>query len=72
MQSDRNRTDGLSLIPVSIIAFGAPEAPVERLMGLQSAIAKGVEWLANLRPPLPSVTRPAWPRFHPTSQGDPS
>ena len=71
MQSDRNFADGLSFIPVSIIAHGSPQAPVERLMGLQSAIGRGVDWLASLRlPPRPTFTRPAWLRFHPTSQGD--
>ena len=70
MQSNRNLDNGLSLFPVSIVALGAPEAPVERLMGVQSAISKGVELLATLRLPLPRFTRPAWLRFHPTSQGD--
>lgn len=70
MQSNRNLDNGLSLFPVSIVALGAPEAPVERLMGVQSAISKGVELLAALRLPLPRFTRPAWLRFHPTSQGD--
>jgi hypothetical protein len=33
---------GLALFPVSVVALGTPDRPVERLMGLQSAIAKGV------------------------------
>jgi hypothetical protein len=70
MQSNRNLDNGLSLFPVSIVALGTPEAPVERLMGVQSAISKGVELLAALRLPLPRFTRPAWLRFHPTSQGN--
>lgn len=70
MQSDRKLDNGLSLFPVSIVALGVPEAPVERLMGVQSAISKGVELLATLRLPLPRFTRPAWLRFHQTRQGD--
>ena len=70
MQSDRKLDNGLSLFPASIVALGAPAAPVERLMGVQSAISKGVELLATLRLPLPWFSRPAWLRFDTTSQGD--
>ena len=34
-------------------------APVERLMGVQSAIARAVGWLANLRVPRLHLTAPA-------------
>lgn len=66
MQSDP-KFEGLSLMPVSIIALGVPAAPVERLIWLQSAIARSVDWLASLR--LPRF-RPAAFRFHPTRQGE--
>jgi hypothetical protein len=58
--------NGLGLIPVTIVAVGPAEQPVERLMGLQSAIARAVGWLFGLR--LPRL------RFVPTTtplqQGD--
>lgn len=52
------RTPGwAALFPVSIVAIVAAEQPVERLLGLQSAIAKAVDMAAllgrvRLRPPL--------------------
>lgn len=70
MQSDKNPADGLSLFPVTIIALGTPTAPVERLIGLQSAVSKGVDLILNLQLCLPRFTRPTWLRFHTTSQGD--
>jgi hypothetical protein len=38
----------IALLPVSVATFGSPEQPVERLLGLQSAIARGVHALASL------------------------
>ena len=63
----KNDTAGLGLIPVTIVAVGASEQPVERLIGLQSAIARAVDWLCDLR--LPRF-RPAPLDLHPTRQGD--
>ena len=34
----------VALLPVSVVALGSAEQPVERLLMLQSAIAKGVHW----------------------------
>lgn len=57
MQSNENRPDGtdparsieafsaptwVALLPVSVIAVGSAEQPIERLLALQSVIAKGV------------------------------
>lgn len=60
MKTDRNPVDGLGLFPVSIVALGVPAAPVERLMALQSALARLVGWFAGLRLPrlrfAPTVT----------------
>jgi hypothetical protein len=69
MPTDRNFAEGLSLIPVSTVALGTPDAPVERLIGLQSAIARCVGWLAD--PRLPRLPMPfAASRLYPTHQGD--
>jgi hypothetical protein len=62
-------TNGLSLIPAAIVAVGPSEQPVERLVGLQSAVARIVGWLCDLR--LPRL-RPAPLNLHLTRQGDPS
>ncbi|MBA4100320.1 MAG: hypothetical protein C0484_26545 [Rhodospirillum sp.] len=51
MKPDNDLADRLGLVPVSIIALGAPAQPVERLMAVQSAIARLVGWLADLRLP---------------------
>jgi hypothetical protein len=65
--SSKNDTAGLGLIPVAIVAFGPAEQPVERLIGLQSAIAHAVDWLCDLR--LPRF-RPEPLNLQPTRQGD--
>jgi hypothetical protein len=70
MESDKNFADGLGLIPVSIIAFGPSAAPIERLVGLQSAIARAIGWLANSRLPNIRLPRASALRLNPTSQGD--
>ena len=69
----RNNDNGLSLIPAVIVAVGPAEQPVERLIGLQSAIARAVDWLARIRlPRIRSATRAAPPTLnvYPTSYGD--
>jgi hypothetical protein len=38
----------MALLPASVAAFGSPEQPLERLMGLQSAIARGAHALASI------------------------
>ena len=70
MESDKNFADGLGLYPVSIIAFGPRPAPTERLMGLQSAIARAIGWLADLRLPQVRLLRGTALRLHPTHRGD--
>ena len=65
--STKNNDAGLSLIPVTIVAVGPSEQPVERLIGLQSFIARTVDWLCALR--LPRL-RPTPLQLHPTRQGD--
>ena len=65
--SPKTNDNGLSLIPVTIIAVGPAEQPVERLIGLQSAIARAVDWLCDLR--LPRLGN-APLDLHPTRQGD--
>ena len=65
--SSKNDTAGLGLIPAAIVAVGPSEHPVERLIGLQSAIARAVDWLCDVR--LPRF-RPAPSHLQPTRQGD--
>ena len=64
--SPKTNDNGLGLIPVAIVAVGPAEQPVERLIGLQSAIARAVDWLCDLRLPrfrfVPTTT--------PLQQGD--
>jgi hypothetical protein len=36
----------VALLPVSVVAFGSEAQPVERLLRLQSAVAKGVHMVA--------------------------
>jgi hypothetical protein len=41
-------TDSLALLPVSVVAVGSPEQPIDRLMALQSAIARGVHMVTQV------------------------
>ena len=36
----------VALLPVSVVTFGSEPRPVERLLGLQSSVAKGVHMAA--------------------------
>lgn len=56
-------TGELDLFPISIIAFGSPTQPVERLMALQSAVSKAVHALTALRLPHILLSLPAWLRL---------
>lgn len=66
MKPDNDLADRLDLMPVSIIALGAPAQPVERMMAVQSAVARLVGWLADLRLPRLRVAPP----LHSAEQGD--
>ena len=66
MKPDHDLADRLGLMPVSIIAFGAPAQPVERMMAVQSAVARLVGWLADLRLPRLRLAPP----LHSAEQGD--
>jgi hypothetical protein len=65
--SPNKNANGLSLIPAAIVVFGPSEHPVERLIGLQSAVARAVGWLCAARLPRSSST-PL--HLQPTRQGD--
>lgn len=65
--SPDNSTNGLRLIPAALIALGRSEQPVERLIGLQSAIARTVDGLCAVR--LPRF-RSTPLHLQPTRQGD--
>jgi hypothetical protein len=39
----------IALLPVSVVALGSARQPIERLLGLQSAIAKGVYMVTAVR-----------------------
>ena len=60
-------SENLGLIPAVIVAVGPAEQPVERLIGLQSAIARAVGWLFGLRLPRLRSTPLG---LQPTRQGD--
>jgi len=51
----QGRTQGLDLFPTTIIALGCPTAPTERLMNLQSGVAKLIEFLTTFRPSRPRL-----------------
>ena len=54
---------GMALLPQSVVAFGGPQQSVERLIGLQSAFARGVHLLASIGQLWPSrLNRPIRPR----------
>lgn len=53
--NDPRPADGLSLFPVTIAALGSPVTPAERLMALQSGVAKLVEFLTTFRPSRPRL-----------------
>jgi hypothetical protein len=62
----KNNAAGLGLIPAAIVAVGPSEQPVERLIGLQSAIARAAGWLFGLRLPRIRFTPP----LHSAQKGD--
>ena len=43
------------LIPATCVAYGTVEGHEERLIGLQSAVGRIVEWVANVGPLLSSL-----------------
>ena len=45
----RHLADQTALLPASIVAVGGPEQPVERLVTLQSAVARAVHMASGLR-----------------------
>jgi len=69
MRPDCTPTNGLGLTPTIIVALGMPDAPVDRLMGLQSAVGRLIDWLAALRLPARRV-QTACLRLRPTHQGE--
>jgi len=54
---------GLDLYPSSVVAFDSQHEPVERLMALQSAVARGVHLLASISLRWPSLSLSEWLRF---------
>jgi hypothetical protein len=69
----------VALLPVSVIAFGSEAQPIERLLGLQSAVAKGVHlttvagqfffrltirWLPRLSSRSWQCRRPTWAKHN--------
>jgi hypothetical protein len=47
--SIRDMPAAAALFPVSVVAVGAPAEPVERLIALQSATARAVQALTEIR-----------------------
>jgi hypothetical protein len=48
LDANRGLPASIALLPASVAASGSPEQPVERLLGLQSAIARSVHALASI------------------------
>ena len=46
--------DWTKLSPIGVVAFGAGRQPVERLLALQGAIARGVDFIAST--PWPAIS----------------
>ena len=68
MQSDSRQTAqdaaaGLDLFPISVVTFGSPAGSDQRLMAVQSAVAKCVAMLAALRLSSLHLPRPSWLRL---------
>jgi hypothetical protein len=55
--SNFGATSLIALLPVSVIAPGAPAHPVERLMGLQGGFSRLVVLLTSFRWPRPRLPR---------------
>ena len=56
----------LALLPQSVVAFGGPQQPIDRLIGLQSVMARGVHALASIGQLWPRLRdRPALLRRQP-------
>lgn len=51
---------GLDLFPISVVALGCPSGPAQRLMVLQSAVAKAVAIIAAVRVSSLRLPHPAW------------
>ena len=51
------------LLPVSIVALGSPEQPIDRLMALQSAVGRGVHFISNTGRIRLSLSADGWPRL---------
>lgn len=47
------------LSPFGVVAFGARKQPVERLLALQGAIARGVDFITTPWPAIPAAGRTA-------------
>jgi hypothetical protein len=53
----------VTLLPVSVVVFGSADQPIERLMLLQSAIARGVDLVTRAGSIRLSLSAHGWPRL---------
>ena len=53
----------LALLPVSVVALGSAKQPIDRLMALQSAVARGVHLVAQAGRIRLSLSAHGWPRL---------
>ena len=53
----------MALHPVSVIASGSANQPIERLMALQSAVARGVDLVIQAGRLRPRLSAHGWPRL---------
>ena len=53
----------VALLPVSVVALGSAKQPIGRLMALQSAVARGVQLVAQAGRLRLSLSAHGWPRL---------
>ena len=58
-----NAPASVMLLPVSVVVFGTADTPVERLMALQSAVARGVDLVTRAGRIRLTLSAHGWPRL---------
>jgi hypothetical protein len=53
----------VALLPASVVALGSAKQPVDRLMALQSAVARGVDLVTQAGRLRLSLSAHGWPRL---------
>ena len=58
-----NAPASVTLLPVSVVVFGSGDEPIERLMAMQSAIARGVDLVTRAGRIRLTLSAHGWPRL---------